>query len=206
MTITDADLLGLLRRLGVCGLLAYLGEIHWPFESARKAGKKRTKALCPRCRVIAQWVDAQWNDFARRAKAVAEGGQEAKDESSDVFVSSHLRTLVKELEKHCGSGGGSSVVGVVVPTGSLCFMLWRLLCTLEGMWRTGVSKDGLENLQKRLLGLGRKVQPTAGAVLSICAVARLCDLRFAILLRLRLVTCDCTCDCTCDLTCACNCD
>ena len=48
-----------------------------------------------------------------------------------------------------------------------------------------------------------KKRPTRRLALNVCGL-RFCDLRFAILLRLRFVTCDCTCDCTCDFTCECT--
>ena len=178
----DIVLVDMIGELGAIGLHLYFAEVGWTSEptATRIAKHRGTKRLCPRCRAFDAWAYPRAADFTKRAEYLAKklmdpgGLTELPEEldtegASDVFVSSRVRELLNELRQRTGRGGQKGSVAVVVRSGFTCYMLWRLLSILQGMWygkpELGVTRD---ELKKRLLGRSVKGNGTSVAGLK-CA-------------------------------------
>ena len=163
---SDKELVEMNGELGAVSVLTYFGDIEWSCEPGSPVAKHRkTKLLCPRCHAFDNWAMPQ-NDLTGRAKILAQKIYEGYTDdaslvevleeltdggASDVLLSARLRALLGHLARNVGSGGRG--VAVVVPSSLMCYILWRLLCALQSVWRGKPEKDATrDELEKRLLG------------------------------------------------------
>ena len=55
--------------------------------------------------------------------------------ADDLLFSHRLRSMVCRLRDCIGPGGVGGPVAIMVPSGLICYVLWRLLCCLQPVWQ-----------------------------------------------------------------------